>query len=177
MAVRWRSTAPAGRPRSRSRCLNRKRDTHRAMAVILIIDDNDTIRDGLAVIVKKLGHEAVVAANGTAGVAAFKQRAADFVITDLKMDGLGGVEVLKQISAADPDVPIMIITGFGTVETAVEAMKLGAFDFVTKPIQTEVVRLKVDRALELVATKRGRRKADAQVDYLRAETDSKFAEL
>src|SRR5678816_1629550 len=77
----------------------------------------------------------------------------------------------------DPDVPIMIITGFGTVETAVEAMKLGAFDFITKPIQSEVVRLKVERALEVCATKRGRRKADAQVDYLRAETDSKFAEL
>jgi two-component system response regulator HydG len=147
------------------------------MAVILIIDDNDTIRDGLAVIVKKLGHDAVVAANGTAGVAAFKQRAADFVITDLKMDGLGGVEVLKQISAADPDVPIMIITGFGTVETAVEAMKLGAFDFVTKPIQAEVVRLKVERALELCAARRGRRKAEAMTDYLRGETESRFAEL
>ncbi len=57
--------------------------------------------------------------------------------------------MLQQISAIDPDVPIMIITGFGTVETAVEAMKLGAFDFLTKPIQPEVVRLKVERALEL----------------------------
>jgi two-component system response regulator HydG len=71
----------------------------------------------------------------------------------------------------------MIITGFGTVETAVEAMKLGAFDFVTKPIQTEVVKLKVMRALELVAERRGRRKADAQLAYLAAETDGKFPEL
>jgi two-component system response regulator HydG len=147
------------------------------MAVVLIIDDNDTIRDGLAVIVKKLGHEALVAANGTAGVAAFKQRAADFVITDLKMDGLGGVDVLKQITALDPDVPIMIITGFGTVETAVEAMKLGAFDFITKPIQPEVVRLKVERALELCGARRGRRKAEAMSDYLRNETERKFVEL
>jgi len=147
------------------------------MAVILIIDDNDTIRDGLAVIVKKLGHDAVVAANGTAGVAAFKQRPADFVITDLKMDGLGGVDVLKQISAADPDVPIMIITGFGTVETAVEAMKLGAFDFVTKPIQAEVVKLKVERALELCAARRGRRKAEAMTEALRADVESRFAEM
>ena len=73
------------------------------------------------------------------------------MITDLKMDGATGVDVLKAISAIDPDVPIMIITGFGTVETAVEAMKLGAFDFITKPIQAEVVRLKVERALELCA--------------------------
>jgi len=147
------------------------------MATILIIDDNDTIREGLAITVRKLGHEPLTAGSGAAGVATFKQRRADFVITDLKMEGQTGVDVLKSISALDPDVPIMIITGFGTVETAVEAMKLGAFDFLTKPIQSEVVRLKVERALEVCATKRGRRKADAQVDYLRAETDSKFAEL
>jgi two-component system response regulator HydG len=147
------------------------------MATILIIDDNDTIREGLAITVKKLGHEAVTASNGAAGVAAFKHKRADFVITDLKMEGQTGVDVLKNISAIDADVPIMIITGFGTVETAVEAMKLGAFDFLTKPIQTEVVKLKVARALEVCATKRGRRKADAQVEYHRGESDARFAEL
>jgi two-component system response regulator HydG len=147
------------------------------MATILIIDDNDTIREGLAHTVKKMGHEPVVAASGAAGIEAFKGKRADFVITDLKMDGATGVDVLKAITAADPDVPIMIITGFGTVETAVEAMKLGAFDFLTKPIQPDVVRLKVERALELCGARRGRRKADAMTDYLRTETDAKFAEL
>ena len=147
------------------------------MAAILVIDDNDTVRDGLAITIKKLGHEVATAASGTAGIAAFKAKRADFVITDLKMDGATGVDVLKAITTLDPDVPIMIITGFGTVETAVEAMKLGAFDFVTKPIQTEVVRLKVVRALELVATRRARTTSEAQVAYLRAETDEKFPEL
>jgi len=147
------------------------------MATILIIDDNETIREGLAATVKKLGHTPVMAKSGTAGIAAFKAQRADFVITDLKMDGATGVDVLRTIAALDPDVPIMLITGFGTVETAVEAMKLGAFDFLTKPIQPEVVRLKVERALELGEARRGRRKADAMTDYLRAETDDKFAEL
>jgi two-component system response regulator HydG len=147
------------------------------VATILIIDDNDTIREGLAHTVKKLGHEAIVAANGAAGIEAFKGKRADFVITDLKMDGATGVEVLRAISALDPDVPIMLLTGFGTVETAVEAMKLGAFDFVTKPIQTEVVRRKVERALELCAARRGRRKADAMAEYLARDADNKFAEL
>src|SRR5436190_8899392 len=147
------------------------------MPTILIIDDNETIRDGLAHTVKKLGHEAITATGGIAGIEAFKAKRPDFVISDLKMEGPSGVDVLRALTALDPDVPIMIITGFGTVETAVEAMKLGAFDFITKPIQSEVVRLKVERALELVATRRGRRKADAQVDYHRAETDSRFAEL
>ncbi|MDB4954337.1 MAG: sasR [Myxococcales bacterium] len=147
------------------------------MATILIIDDNDTIRDGLAITVKKLGHEPLVAASGKAGIEAFKTKRADFVITDLKMDGATGVDVMKAIMTLDPDVPIMIITGFGTVETAVEAMKLGAFDFLTKPIQPEVVRLKVERGLELCAIRRARRKSEALTDYLRSETDIKFAEL
>jgi two-component system response regulator HydG len=145
---------------------------------ILIIDDNDTIREGLAHTIKKMGHEVVTCANGTLGIAAYKQRRNfDFVITDLKMEGANGVEVLRTIVALDPDLPIMIITGFGTVETAVEAMKCGAFDFLTKPIQPELVRLKVERALELCAARRGRRKADAMTDYLSAEADGKFSDL
>src|SRR5436190_15115010 len=147
------------------------------MAVILIVDDNETVREGLAHVAKKLGHLPLTAASGNAGIEAFKSRRADFVITDLKMEGGTGVDVLKGISAMDPDVPIMIITGFGTVETAVEAMKLGAFDFITKPIQPEVVRLKIERALELCATRRGRRKADAISDALSRDAEGKFPEL
>ena len=149
------------------------------MAAILIIDDNDTIRDGLVHTVKKLGHEAVAAASGQAGVAAYKARPAgfDFVITDLKMDGLSGVDVLRQLSALDPDVPVMIVTGFGTVETAVEAMKLGAFDFLTKPFAPEVVRLKVERALELCGARRARKKLEAENAYLRDEQKRRFDEI
>ncbi len=148
------------------------------MGTILVIDDNDTVRDGLAHTIKKMGHEVAVAASGAAGVEAFKaRRPVDFVITDLKMEGMGGVEVLRAIAALDPDVPIMIITAFGTVETAVEAMKLGAFDFVTKPFAPEVVRLKVERALELVGARRARHRLEAQNEYLRGETDRRFDEL
>ena len=147
------------------------------MAVILVVDDNETVREGLAHVAKKLGHTVLIAASGSAGVAAFKQKRADFVITDLKMEGGTGVDVLKGISALDSDVPIMIITGFGTVETAVEAMKLGAFDFITKPIQPEVVRLKIERALELCATRRGRRKSDAITAALTSDVEGRFPEL
>ena len=147
------------------------------VANVLIIDDNETIREGLAHTIKKMGHGVATAASGAKGIEQFRTHPADFVITDLKMDGATGVDVLRQIAAMDPEVPIMLITGFGTVETAVEAMKLGAFDFLTKPIQTEVVRLKVERALELRDARRGRRKADAMTDYLRAEQDTRFSEL
>ncbi len=147
------------------------------MSAILIIDDNETIRDGLTHTIKKMGHDVVAAASGQAGVDAWKTRRFDFVITDLKMDGLGGVDVLKQVTAIDPTVPIMIITGFGTVETAVEAMKLGAFDFLTKPFTPEVVRLKVERALELCAARRARTKLEAENAYLRDEQTGRFTEI
>ncbi|MEM9492738.1 MAG: response regulator, partial [Myxococcota bacterium] len=110
------------------------------MAAILIIDDNETIRLGLAHTIKRMGHESLTAAGGAEGVEIFKSRPdIHFVITDLKMDGMDGVEVLRQIAEREPDVPTMIITAYGTVETAVEAMKLGAFDFLTKPFAPEVV--------------------------------------
>jgi two-component system response regulator HydG len=150
------------------------------MGVILIIDDNDTIREGLAHTIKKMGHTPLTATSGEAGVDLFRRRAdVDFVITDLKMAGMDGVEVLKQIAARDPDAVTMIITAFGTVETAVEAMKLGAFDFLTKPFAPEVVRLKVERALELRATRRARARVEAHNDYLKTEAEGRyrFAEL
>jgi two-component system response regulator HydG len=147
------------------------------MSSVLIIDDNETIREGLAHTIKKLGHQVVTAASGAAGLASFRERPADFVITDLKMDHLGGVEVLRGVAELDADCPTMIITGFGSVETAVEAMKLGAFDFLTKPIAPELVRLKVERALELRDARRARRKAEAMTDYLRAEAHGRFTEF
>jgi two-component system response regulator HydG len=150
------------------------------MGLILIIDDNDTIRDGLAHTVKKMGHEVLLARSGEEGLELCKKRRElDFVITDLKMAGLDGVGVLRKLREVDPDLPTMIITAFGTVETAVEAMKLGAFDFLTKPFAPEVVKLKVERALELVAARRARHRLEAQRDHFRDEAEGRysFAEL
>ena len=150
------------------------------MATILIIDDNETIREGLAHTVRSMGHEALVASGGAEGLALFAASSAvDFVISDLKMEGVGGVEVLSELRERAPEIPTMIITAFGTVETAVEAMKLGAFDFLTKPFPTEVVRLKVSRALELRETRRSHAVLEAHNAYLRDEVAARagFAEL
>jgi two-component system response regulator HydG len=146
------------------------------MGTILIIDDNETIREGLAHTVKKMGHEAVIAPGGAVGVELFQSRGdIDFVITDLRMDGMDGVEVLRKIGEIGPEVPTMIITAYGTVETAVEAMQLGAFDFLTKPFAPEVVRLKVERALELAMARRARRKLESENEYLRGEAEHRYA--
>jgi two-component system, NtrC family, response regulator HydG len=139
------------------------------MARILIIDDNETMREGLGATVRRMGHEAVLASSGTEGLALFAKRAADFVITDLKMQGAGGLDVVKGVRERDPDCPVMIVTAFGTVETAVEAMRLGAFEFLQKPFAPEVVRLKVERALELRREKLARERAEAETAALRAD--------
>jgi two-component system response regulator HydG len=139
------------------------------MPRILIIDDNETMREGLGATVRRMGHEAVLAASGAAGLAAFDKARPDFVITDLKMEGTDGLGVVRGVRERDPDCPVMIVTAFGTVETAVEAMRLGAFEFLQKPFAPEVVRLKVERALELRHEKRARERAEADAAALRAD--------
>ena len=146
------------------------------MAAILIIDDNETIRIGLQQVIKKMGHEPLVAASGAEGLGLLTAEV-DFVITDLKMEGMDGVQVLKRVHELDPDLPTMIITAFGTVETAVEAVKTGAFDFIQKPFAPEVVRLKVQRALELRAARKARRRLESENEYLRSEERQRYSEL
>lgn len=142
---------------------------------ILIIDDNETIRAGLSHTIRRMGHETLTASSGAGGVELFKQNPnVAFVISDLKMDGMDGVAVLRAIRELDEQVPFMLITAFGTVETAVEAMKLGAFDFLTKPFAPEVVRLKVERALQLVAIHREKHKLEAHNEYLRSESEERY---
>jgi two-component system response regulator HydG len=149
------------------------------MARVIIIDDNETMREGLGATIRRMGHEAVLAASGQAGLAAFAKHGADFVVTDLKMEGTGGLDVVKGVRDRDPDCPVMIVTAFGTVETAVEAMRLGAFDFLQKPFAPEAVRLKVERALELRREKRARERAEAESAALRADAalPYRFAEI
>jgi two-component system, NtrC family, response regulator HydG len=144
------------------------------MGRVLIIDDNETMREGMAATVRRMGHEVAMASSGTDGVAVFRKQGADFVVTDLKMEGLGGLEVVKSIHELDPACPVMIVTAFGSVETAVEAMRLGALDFLQKPFAPEVLRLKVDRALEMRREKVARVRAEAEVEALRADAAAPY---
>lgn len=145
------------------------------MGTILIVDDNETIREGLAHTIRKMGHTAITARDGQDAVITFKAHGdVDFVITDLRMEGLDGMELLRKLATVEPDTVTMLITAFGTVETAVEAMKLGAFDFLTKPFAPEVVRLKVERALELRMARRARARMEAQNEYLRSEAEHRY---
>jgi len=144
-----------------------------SMANILIIEDNETLRDGISQVVHRMGHKAYTAPGGVVGVELFKRRSIDFTISDLKMDGMNGLQVMQAIRGEDPDALVMIITAHGTIETAVEAMKDGAFDFITKPFPPDVLRLKVQKALEV---REQRERLLQENEYLRkdAATDEGF---
>jgi two-component system, NtrC family, response regulator HydG len=144
------------------------------MARILIIDDNETMREGMAATVRRMGHEAVLAGGGADGIALMKKQGADFVITDLKMEGVGGLDVVGAVKQIDPGCPVLIVTAFGSVDVAVEAMRLGAMDFLQKPFAPEVLRLKVERALELRRETRARQRAEAEVEVLRADAAAPY---
>jgi two-component system response regulator HydG len=124
------------------------------MAFVLIIDDNETLREGAASVVRKMGHQVLVATGGTEGIALFAKHQPDAVFSDLKMDGEDGLAVLSAVKAIDKDAVVVIMTGFGTVQSAVAAMKAGAFDFIEKPFSPDVLRAKVTGALALRAERR-----------------------
>ncbi|MCS6913610.1 MAG: sigma-54 dependent transcriptional regulator [Myxococcales bacterium] len=147
------------------------------MADILIIDDNLSMREGMAAVIRRMGHEVRTYGSGKEALAAMAKKAADFVITDLRMEGMDGVEVLRRVRELDPDCPVLIVTAYGTVEAAVEAMKLGAMDFITKPFAPEEVRLKVERALELRAVRRAVERLSAENEHLRSIDQGRYGEM
>jgi two-component system phosphate regulon sensor histidine kinase PhoR len=131
---------------------------------ILVIDDEAVMRDGCCRILAKEGCEVLTAPNGEEGLAAIKGDPGGFevVLLDLKMPGMGGMEVLEQAREVDPSLLVVIITGYATVDSAVEAMKKGAYDFIAKPFTPDQLRLIVRRAQE-------KRRLELEAEQLRAE--------
>ncbi|MCL2243379.1 MAG: sigma-54 dependent transcriptional regulator [Treponema sp.] len=115
---------------------------------LLIIDDEKNIREGLAESLNMDGYDVVCAADGDEGWERFCSGDIDLVISDLKMPGLGGDELMRRILAQAPGFPVIILTGHGSVESAVAAMRDGAWDFLTKPVELDHLSLIVKRALE-----------------------------
>jgi len=115
---------------------------------ILIIDDSPEIVTQFANFLKEEGFEVETALDGQAGIAKIEKRFYDLIITDLKMPGLDGMQVLKYVQENSPDSICIILTGYGTVKNAVEAIKLGAFDYLTKPIKLDEILITLKRALE-----------------------------
>ena len=114
---------------------------------ILVVDDEAVIREGVKRILERSDMEVATSSGGRAALAMMQETDFDLVVTDLKMPGMNGIEVLKAIKVLQPEVPVIIITGYSTVDTAVEAMKNGAFDYIAKPFTPDQLTEKVTKAL------------------------------
>ena len=115
---------------------------------VLVVDDDLAIREALSRTLEKFGYEVVLAKDGQEGLDRLRQSEVHILLADLQMPKLGGQELLQAAKAIAPDVEVIVITGHGTVEDAVEAMKEGAYDFIAKPFSGDVLLLTVERGLE-----------------------------
>jgi DNA-binding NtrC family response regulator len=130
------------------------------MGRILIADDHDALRRGLARALTAANHEVEEAPNGNQAIERLHDGHFDVVLSDLKMGGSDGLDVLRTTRALHPTTAVILMTAFGTVNTAVEAMKIGAFDYVQKPFEIEEMEVKIEKALEV-------RRLKNELDYLR----------
>lgn len=115
---------------------------------ILVVDDEAVIRDGLQRTLAGDRFEVETCKSGHAAIELLQDKEYDLIITDLKMPGMNGIEVLKAVKGLQPDIPVIMITGYATVDTAVEAMKNGATDYITKPFTPQQILEKIERSLE-----------------------------
>ncbi|MHC4303753.1 MAG: sigma-54-dependent transcriptional regulator [Planctomycetota bacterium] len=135
------------------------------MSRILIVDDKEMMRDSVATMLARKGHSVTVSSGARSALDKIAARFFDAVITDLQMPEMDGLELLAEIRRHDEQLPVVFMTAYGTVETAVAAMKQGAFDYLTKPFSGDALLVAVDRALE-----HGRLVRENQI--LRAAADS-----
>lgn len=144
------------------------------MSRILVIDDHETMRGGVRVALERKGHDVLAVGDGKTGLEQLEQDAFELVITDYKMDGLDGLAVLEAIREKDLDTDVIVMTAYGSVDLAVEAIKKGAVDFVSKPFSPDVIQLKVDKALAHRQMKASHERLQQENDYLKTEIAGKF---
>ncbi|MBI1894267.1 MAG: sigma-54-dependent Fis family transcriptional regulator [Candidatus Rokubacteria bacterium] len=138
-----------------------------AAAKILIVDDEPSLREYLAIALEREGYEVGKAESGEEARRLLEEDAYDLALVDLRMPGADGLEVLRRAKSVDPTLMVVMMTAYSTVETAVEAMKEGAFDYLIKPFKTEVLKVQIRRALEHRALHR-------ENVWLRREVETKY---
>ncbi|MGQ9852499.1 MAG: sigma-54-dependent transcriptional regulator, partial [Candidatus Oleimicrobiaceae bacterium] len=144
------------------------------MSRILVVEDNRTIREGIVQVLAKMGHELLEATGGHEGVEVVLRQPCDLVITDYKLPGMDGLEVLRRIKQQAASTEVMAITAYGTIGLAVQAMQEGAADFLTKPFSHEELRVKVEKTLQRVAERRELERVSAENLYLRQELEGRL---
>jgi two-component system response regulator AtoC len=135
-------------------------------AAILVVDDDERLRDTLGILVRNLGHEAIAAADVPAAERLLAERDVDLVVSDLRMPGGSGLDLVDFVRRVNPRTPVIVLTAYGTVETAVEAMRKGAFDYLVKPFDAAEMEFRIERALSL-------QRFQVENDYLREEAEGR----
>jgi DNA-binding NtrC family response regulator len=135
---------------------------------VLVIDDEESLRHALRKALRRSGYVVETAATGREGVDLLRSGRFDAVVTDIRLPDLSGVDIVALVTETSPDTPVLVMTGYGTVDTALEAMRRGARDFVTKPFDTAELVQRVDREVE-----RGRPGEDGK--RLRVKVERRFA--
>ena len=115
---------------------------------VMVVDDEENIRDVLSSYLNSLGYDVVAAHDGEDALSKFKRGGFDLIVSDLLMPSVDGLELLKKIREQDKEVIFLMITGYPSIETAVEAIKKGAYDYITKPFHMEDVKIRIERAFE-----------------------------
>jgi DNA-binding NtrC family response regulator len=134
------------------------------MNKVLIVDDEEKIRCSLGQFLKESGYESIEAGNGLEALELYKNERPAVVLLDLKMPGMNGIECMEQLKGLDPDVPIIMVTAHGDIPTAVKAVKLGAYDFMLKPPNYNLLGMAVQRAIEKVDLRRTINELSAEIE-------------
>jgi diguanylate cyclase (GGDEF)-like protein len=121
---------------------------------VLIVDDEEVVCQVFAEMLKEYGYQAATETNASKVINFLWQEHFDVILLDLMMPGIGGMDLLRQLKQGFEDLPVIIVTGYGSIDTAVESMQAGAADFVTKPVLASVLDIRIKRAIEYVQTKR-----------------------
>lgn len=144
------------------------------MSKILLIEDDETLRDGMSQVLKKAGHQITDVPNGADGIELCREEKFDLVITDYKMQEMNGLEVLDQVKSIDEDTDAILITAYGTIDMAVDAMKKGAADYVTKPFSPGELNVRVEKVLRFREARQARERLGEENKYLREEIDIQY---
>lgn len=130
---------------------------------ILVVDDDDAIRELLKEYITGIGYQVTAARDGEEALQHFSPGKFACVVTDLAMPGIDGLELLRRVRAQDKEVPFLIVTGYPAIDSAVNAMKEGAYDYITKPFHMEDLYLKIERAIHAHQTEVSLRKVKGLV--------------
>jgi DNA-binding NtrC family response regulator len=134
---------------------------------ILVVDDEEQMRDLLVKVLERKGYQVSVCGNGVDALAFLEREPADLVVTDVRMPGLSGMEALRAIKELNPDIVVIIMTAFGSIDQAVQAVKEGAYDYINKPFKIDEMLLTIEKALD-------ERRLRHEVSTLRQELRTRY---